>query len=111
LHHQTALLPRIELAKPRRVVGKSTVEAMISGAVYGYVGMIREILEQVEREAFPGRKPCVIATGGDALKLAKLLPLFDIVKPSLTLDGLRLIAALNPVAKMKENARQMSGDS
>lgn len=111
LHHQTALLPLIELSKPRRVVGKSTIEAMMSGAVYGYVGMIREILEQIGREAFFGAKPCVIATGGDAVKLSKLLPLFDAVKPSLTLDGLRLIAALNPIAKMKENARQTGADS
>ncbi|NIP98749.1 MAG: type III pantothenate kinase, partial [Akkermansiaceae bacterium] len=43
LHRRTALLPEIDLAEPRSAIGKSTIEAMRAGAVYGYRGMIREI--------------------------------------------------------------------
>jgi type III pantothenate kinase len=94
LHENTALLPRIRLSQPRRVVGKSTREAMMSGAVYGYAGLIRELLERIRKEQFSSRKtkPFVVATGGDAKFLASAFPLFDEVNPQLTLEGLRFSA-------------------
>ena len=95
LHRRTALLPLIELRQPPRAVGKSTDEAMLSGAVYGYRGLVREILEQIRREHFPRRRACVIATGGDAALIGSGVPLFDVVDPRLTLEGLRLIGGLN----------------
>jgi type III pantothenate kinase len=91
LHSRTALLPRIELREPRRAVGKSTLEAMLSGAVIGYRGLIREIVSRVSEEAFPGRTPKVVATGGDAKLIAQRVPLFTAVDPLLTLHGLRLV--------------------
>jgi type III pantothenate kinase len=91
LHSRTALLPRIELREPRRAVGKSTLEAMLSGAVIGYRGLIREIVARVSEEAFPGRTPKVVATGGDAKLIAQRVPLFTAVDPLLTLHGLRLV--------------------
>jgi type III pantothenate kinase len=91
LHSRTALLPRIELREPRRAVGKSTLEAMLSGAVIGYRGLIREIVSRVSDEAFPGRTPKVVATGGDAKLIAQRVPLFTAVDPLLTLHGLRLV--------------------
>jgi type III pantothenate kinase len=91
LHERTALLPRIELIEPRRAVGKSTREAMLSGAVFGYRGLINEIVAQVTAEAFPHTKPKIVATGGDAALIAKKLPIFTAVDPLLTLQGLRLI--------------------
>jgi type III pantothenate kinase len=91
LHSRTALLPRIELREPRRAVGKSTREAMLSGAVIGYRGLIREIVARVSEEAFPGRAPKVVATGGDAKLIARHAPLFTAVDPLLTLHGLRLV--------------------
>ena len=50
LHKRTALLPRVTLREPRRAVGRSTAEAMRSGAVYGYRGLVAEILRQVVKE-------------------------------------------------------------
>jgi type III pantothenate kinase len=47
LHDRTALLPRIELTEPRRAVGKSTREAMLAGAVFGYRGLIAEIVRRI----------------------------------------------------------------
>jgi type III pantothenate kinase len=91
LHSRTALLPRIELREPRRAVGKSTLEAMLSGAVIGYRGLIREIVSRVSDEAFPERTPKVVATGGDAKLIAQRVPLFTAVDPLLTLHGLRLV--------------------
>ena len=91
LHTRTALLPLIELSEPRRAVGKSTREAMLSGAVHGYRGLIAEIVRQVSKEAFPGTKPRIVATGGDAALIARKVPLFTAVDPLLTLHGLRLV--------------------
>lgn len=91
LHARTALLPRIQLAEPRRAVGKSTREAMLAGAVYGYRGLIAEIIRRIREEAFPRRRPKIVATGGDAALIAREVPLFTAVDPRLTLHGLRLV--------------------
>jgi len=92
LHEKTALLPKVRLKEPRRMVGKSTEEAMRVGAVVGYRGLIEKLVREVSREAFGRRKAVVIATGGDARLIAKGLPLFSAVDPELTLRGLQLIA-------------------
>jgi len=95
LHSRTALLPLLKLAQPQRAVGRSTTEAMLAGAVHGYRGLVGEILRQIRREAFPKKKPAVIATGGDAALIGEGLPLFDSIDPLLTLKGLRLIGCRN----------------
>ncbi len=92
LHTRTALLPLIQVKRPERVVGKSTREAMLSGAVHGYRGLVREILIRIREEEFPRSKPLVIATGGDSKVLNESLSLFDLTDPLLTLRGLQLIA-------------------
>src|SRR5213076_1265999 len=66
LYQRTALLPKLSLKEPKRAVGKSTIEAMRSGAVFGYRGLIREILARIRSERFPGKKVVVVATGGYA---------------------------------------------
>jgi len=95
LHEKTALLPQVTLKEPQSAVGRSTRDAMLSGAVHGYRGLIREILAQITTENFPGKKPVVVATGGDAKLIAGKLPLFDTVDPLLTLRGILLIATKN----------------
>lgn len=92
LHEKTALLPRVKLAEPRRIVGKSTEEAMRVGAVVGYRGLIEKLVREIAAEAFGRRKCPVVATGGDARLIAEKLPLFTAVDPELTLKGLQLIA-------------------
>lgn len=93
LHRRTALLPQIDLAEPKSSIGKSTIEAMQVGAVYGYRGMIREILTAIRREL--DHEPTVIATGGDAALIAAGLTEVSEVVPGLTLEGIRLIGACN----------------
>ena len=92
LHEKTALLPKVRLEEPARAVGRSTREAMLAGAVYGYRGLIRGILGEIRREAFGGKKPLLVATGGDAELIGGGLGLFDCIDPLLTLHGLRLLA-------------------
>ena len=83
------------LKEPRSAVGKSTTEAMRSGAVIGYRGLVREIIAEIKAERFPGKKVHVIATGGYADLIAKRLGQIDSVHPNLTLEGLRIVANLN----------------
>ena len=93
LARNTALLPAIEPHEPKHAIGTSTVEAMHSGAVYGYRGMVKEILAKLEEEV--GRRPTVVATGGDAALIALGVPRIDHVDPDITLNGLRMVAGLN----------------
>lgn len=93
LARNTALLPAIDPREPERAIGTSTVEAMHSGAVYGYRGLVKEILERLEEEI--GCRPAVVATGGDAALIAGGVPRIDRVDPDITLNGLRVAAALN----------------
>jgi type III pantothenate kinase len=95
LHDRTALLPNIKLREPSSAVGRSTRDAMLSGALHGYRGLVREILAQIRSEAFPKKRPRIIATGGDAELIAGRVGLFDIVDPLLTLRGLLVIAQRN----------------
>ena len=94
LYNRTALLPKLTLAEPRRAVGKSTRAAMMSGAIFGYRGLVKEILARISQEVFGGKKARVVATGGYARLIAKKLPEIDAVHPHLTLEGLRIIANL-----------------
>jgi type III pantothenate kinase len=90
LHDKTALLPRIKIRETRSVIGKSTEQAMLVGAVHGYRGLIRELLLELKREMKTRRLP-VVATGGYAKLIAAKLPEITAVDPLLTLEGLRLI--------------------
>ena len=90
LPQKTALLPAIELLEPASAIGKSTIHAMQAGAVFGYRGLVREIIARIAAE-LPG-KPRIIATGGDAALIARGLPEIDVVDPDITLDGLRQVA-------------------
>ncbi|HXB60902.1 MAG TPA: type III pantothenate kinase [Candidatus Acidoferrales bacterium] len=94
LHEKTALLPRIKIAEPKHVVGKSTEQAMLAGAVYGYRGLVRELIGELKRELKAKRLP-VVATGGYAKLIAAGLPEISAVEPNLTLEGLRLVLEAN----------------
>lgn len=95
LYKRTALLPKLILSEPRRAVGRSTKAAMMSGAIFGYRGLVKEILARICAEAFGGRRAQIIATGGYARLIAARLPEIDAVRPHLTLEGLRIIGNLN----------------
>jgi type III pantothenate kinase len=93
LFTRTAALPRVELTHPKRAVGRNTVDAMQSGIVFGYAGLIEGIVARIRQEM--GGKAKVVATGGYAELLARETPLIEVVSPDLTLMGLRLIYEMN----------------
>ena len=93
LARRTALLPHIELEEPEQAIGKSTKQAMLAGAVYGYRGLVRELLTKVQEE-IPAEAQ-IIATGGDSELISRGLPEIKHHSPQLTLEGLRIIANLN----------------
>ena len=94
LYQRTALLPRITLAEPRSMIGKSTVDAMRVGAVIGYRGLVKEILRALKRERGM-KRAIVVATGGYGGLIAGKIPEIEHVNPLLTLEGLRFIYLRN----------------
>ena len=91
LPQKTALLPAIELIEPDSAIGKSTTHAMQAGAVFGYRGLVKEIILRIRAEL--SGNPKIIATGGDAALISRGVPEIDTVDPDITLDGLRQVAA------------------
>jgi type III pantothenate kinase len=95
LHERTALLPQVELREPDHAIGRSTTEAILSGAAIGYRGMVRGILEALRKE-LPEGPVHIVATGGDAAWIVSGLNQDIAVDPDLTLHGLRLVGNLHP---------------
>ncbi len=91
LFQRAARLPRIEIKRPSRSIGRSTVESMQAGIFYGYVGLVEGILGRMRGEL--GGDPVVIATGGFAPLIGQGLDSFHRIEPDLTLLGLRLYHA------------------
>ena len=95
LYDRTALLPKLTLREPAKAIGRTTRAAMMSGAVHGYRGLVREILQQICKERFGKAKVRIVATGGYAELIARQLPEIEAVHQNLTLEGLRIIANRN----------------
>ncbi len=93
LFQQTAKLPRVEIARPKNVIGKNTVNSIQSGLYFGYVGLVESLITRIKSEM--GCNPKVIATGGFAELIAAESRLIDIVNSDLTLEGLRYLYELN----------------
>ncbi len=93
LFMRTAQLRRVELVRPKHAIGTSTVTAIQSGLVFGYVGLVEGIIARIQEEM--GEKAKVVATGGAGEFIAKETPVIDIVNPDLTLIGLRLVYMMN----------------
>jgi type III pantothenate kinase len=68
---------------------------MRSGAIFGYRGLVREILTRLKAERFPRKKIAIVATGGYARLVAKQVPEVAVIHPQLTLEGLRIVGNLN----------------
>ena len=87
---------RVELVEPRSVIGKSTVEALQSGAIYGFAGQIDSICQRMKDEL----GDCsVVATGGLSGLIARFSTSIDHVDPWLTLHGLRIVYERNVAAR------------
>ena len=93
MYQRTALLPKIHLEEPVSVIGKTTRDAMLAGAIYGYRGLVRQIVTEIVAKL--EGKVRIIATGSYANLIAAKLPELQIVDLDLTLEGLRVIASRN----------------
>ncbi|MBI1272825.1 MAG: type III pantothenate kinase [Alphaproteobacteria bacterium] len=97
LHNAAARLPRVEFARPQKVIGTGTVSAMQSGIFWGYIGMIEGLISRMKQEVGKGAE--VIATGGLASLFADATDAIGLVDKDLTLRGLQIIHERNSKAK------------
>jgi type III pantothenate kinase len=96
LFHHAAALRRVELVEPRSVIGKSTVESIQSGLLYGFAGQVDGLCARIEAEL----GPCtVVATGGLSEVIAPYARSIDYREPWLTLHGLRIVYERNQLGR------------
>lgn len=96
LFDKASMLPRIEITKPKHIIGRTTVNSMQSGIIYGFVGQVDYIVRLMKREmALEGIK--VIATGGMANLIASESETIDEVNTLLTLEGLKAVYQMNSI--------------
>lgn len=89
LHARTAQLPRIDLLRPKSVIGSDSVASIQSGLVHGFAGLTEYLITRMRTEL--GREVFVVATGGLASLLATDCPSIQEVRPLLTLEGLNYL--------------------
>lgn len=94
LASKTAQLPMVELDAPRSVIGKNTKHCMQAGVIFGFAGLVDNIIKKIKKE-LKLEQIKVVATGGLGEIIAKESKLISQVDRTLTLDGLRLIYELN----------------
>ncbi|MDD2212655.1 MAG: type III pantothenate kinase, partial [Clostridia bacterium] len=93
LFQKTAKLPRIELKKPFKVIGRNTEASMQSGLYYGFVGQVEGIVRRIKEEM--GEDLFVVVTGGMSKFIVSESAIIDKVDPFLTLEGLKIIYKRN----------------
>jgi len=93
LYLKTAKLPRIEVRKPPRTIGKTTVTSMQSGLYFGYVGLVSNIIGEIKKEL--GEEAKVISTGGFGDQISVEVHSIQAYEPHLVLEGLRIIYERN----------------
>lgn len=84
-----AMLPEIEIRKPKSIIAKETVSSMQGGLVFGYIGQTEYIVKKMKASGYENAK--VVATGGLGNIIVPETDVIDIYDPKLTLDGLRII--------------------
>ncbi|MDI9476692.1 MAG: type III pantothenate kinase [Natronincolaceae bacterium] len=94
LFEKAAKLPKIELVKPRKVIGKNTINSMQAGIIYGYAGLVEYIVKKMKAE-IKDKSTKVIATGGFVTFVVNEAACIDIIDRFLSLEGLNIIYERN----------------
>jgi type III pantothenate kinase len=89
LFQRASKLPKVELVKPKSVIGQDTVSSIQSGMLYGYAGLVDAMVLRMKKELGPATQ--VIATGGQARLILSETKTISEVRPDLTLEGLYLL--------------------
>jgi len=89
LFQRAARLPRVDVRKPKTVIGQTTIGAIESGLFYGYLGMVEAIVQRMTEEL--GGKATCVATGGLAPLIVPETKVFAAIEPDITLQGLRMV--------------------
>jgi type III pantothenate kinase len=93
LFERASMLHRVEIARPRSVIGRTTTASLQSGLLYGYAGMVDSMVDRIREEL--GESADVFATGGLAQRIAGESRTIRRVEPFLTLEGLRILFEKN----------------
>jgi type III pantothenate kinase len=93
LFDRASMLHRVEITRPRSVIGRTTTASLQSGLLFGYAGMVDAMVTRIRAEL--GAAARVVATGGLAQRIAAETEVIERVEPFLTLEGLRILFEKN----------------
>ncbi len=103
LTQRAAQLPPIELSFPASIIGRTTIESMQSGILYGGLSQLEGFVTRLGRFAFPNEEPIVCATGGLSRLIEGRTAIVSHFDPDLVLTGIRIAAELAPVILSADN--------
>ena len=101
LFERASMLHRVEIVRPKSVIGKTTTGALQSGLLYGYAGVVDSMVQRIRGEL--GANAPVVATGGLPGRVANESAVIDRVEPFLTLQGLRIVFEKNRPTRRAES--------
>jgi type III pantothenate kinase len=104
LFERASMLHRVEIARPRSVIGRTTTASIQSGMLFGYAGLVDSMVARIRLEL--GANARVIATGGLAQRIADETTSIERVEPFLTLEGLRILFDKNRPERGEEARKE-----